>query len=288
MSHPTTGPAVPDSHLYTFIDESREFALYFLEGQRLIQDLALIHSIRKAGFAYFRDVVLSVQPMIALLKHGEQFGFYIDSEDPYFRLKIETAHHGATRCTLLPEDFQEFPEAMHGTVRLHKLFPSGRAPYESVLRVEALPLREIVNRVLEESYQVHCAMAVSRSSDPSVMLHQLPPLRSELYDYSREAVRDRRGEIHAEIDRIFSWSLHRRDEIEQAFAEIGFRPLAARTVRFQCSCSRDRMVDNVRAVYAVEGDGLFEPDEEELRVTCEYCKTSYAIRRNDLGNPAPS
>ena len=96
----TDATALPESRLYTFIDEPREFALYFLEGQRLIHDLAVVHAIRGDGFAYFRDTVLSVQPMIALLKGGEQFGFYIDSEQPYFRLKIEAAHGGATRCAL--------------------------------------------------------------------------------------------------------------------------------------------------------------------------------------------
>ena len=64
-----------------------------VEGQRLIQDLALLHAIQRDGFAYFRDVVLSIEPMIALLKHGEQLGFYIDSANPFFRLKIEPAHH---------------------------------------------------------------------------------------------------------------------------------------------------------------------------------------------------
>ncbi len=91
-------PLASESRLYTLIDDSREFALYFLEGQTLIQDMALLHPIRRSGFAYFRDVVLSVQPMVSFLKHGEQFGFYIDSEQPYFRLKIETAHSGSTRC----------------------------------------------------------------------------------------------------------------------------------------------------------------------------------------------
>ena len=72
MSGLTDIPGPPDSYLYTFVDEAREFALYFLEGQRLIQDLALLHPIRRAGFAYFRDVVLSVQPMIALLGSSSQ------------------------------------------------------------------------------------------------------------------------------------------------------------------------------------------------------------------------
>jgi len=281
-------PVVPDSQLFTFIDGTKRLALYFLEGQRLIQDLALLHPMRRGGFAYFRDVVLSVQPMIALLKHGEQFGFYIDSDDPCFRLKLETAHHGATRCMLLPEQFEEFPAAMHGIVRVHKLFPGDKPPYESVLKVDALPLREIVNHVLQESYQVHCAMMVSSASDQSVMLHQLPPLRSEIYDYSLEAVREQRAELRGSIERIFSWSLHRKDEIEQAFAEIGFKPLASRLVRFQCSCSRERMVENVRAVYLTEGDGLFEPGEDSLHVRCEYCKQPYEIQRSEMTPPSPS
>ena len=41
----------PESRLYTFVDRSREFVLYFLEGQSLIQELALLHPIRRAGFA---------------------------------------------------------------------------------------------------------------------------------------------------------------------------------------------------------------------------------------------
>jgi molecular chaperone Hsp33 len=272
----------PESRLHTLIDDSREFALYFLEGQRLIEDMALLHPIRRTGFAYFRDVVLSVQPMVALLKHGEQFGFYIDSEEPYFRLKIETAHHGSTRCMLLPEEFQEFPEAMHGLVRMHKLCPSS-PPYESVLKVEGLPLREIVNRVLDDSYQVNCAMMLSQVSDQSVLLHQLPPLPGkDEYEYSPEAVRARREGIRSAVRDIFARALHEPSEIASAFAAIGFRLLAHRPMRFRCSCSRGRMVENLRPVYQQEGDSLFEPGAGDLEVVCEYCKSRYRIDRREL------
>jgi molecular chaperone Hsp33 len=282
------GPTIPDSCLYTFIDDAREFALYFLEGQRLIQDLALLHPIRRAGFAYFRDVVLSIQPMIALLKHGEQFGFYIDSDEPYFRLKIETGHQGATRCMLLPEYFREFPEAMRGIVRMYKFFPNNKPPYESVLEAEALPLREIVNHVLQDSYQVHCATLVSPTSDQSLLLHQLPPLRTEEYDYSQEAVQVRRAQIRETVEQIFARSLHRPAEIETAFVELGFRPLASRPVRFKCSCSRERMIGNLRAVYRTEGKRLFDPGDEALEVTCEYCKQRYRIPRECVERDANS
>ena len=277
-------PTPPDSRLYTFVDESREFALYFLEGQRLIYDLALLHPIRQAGFAYFRDVVLSVQPMIALLKHGEQFGFYIDSVEPFFRLKIETSHGGATRCTLFPEEFQEFPAAMTGMVRLLKLFPNNVAPYESVLEIEALPLREIVNRVLAESYQVHAGIVVSQESDQSLMLLRLPPLAGdgEASALSPTAVDPRRQEIEQDLERIFARGMHDVQVIAAAFGEIGFELLARRQICFRCSCSLGRMIENIRLAVDDDFEGLFDPDQDALEITCEYCKSRYSVTREDL------
>ena len=283
MSGLTDIPGPPDSYLYTFVDESREFALYFLEGQRLIRDLALLHPIRRAGFAYFRDVVLSVQPMIALLKHGEQFGFYIDSAEPFFRLKIETNHHGATRCTLVPEAFQEFPAAMRGLVRLLKLFPNNVPPYASVLEVEALPLREIVNRVLADSYQVHAGIVVSQESDQSLMLLQLPPLPGDGEDaQSARTVGPRQSEMEHDLQRIFARALHCRDEIESAFRAIGFDLLARRQICFRCSCSLRRMIENIKLTSGDDYRSLFDPDQHALEITCEYCKTRYAVTREDL------
>jgi molecular chaperone Hsp33 len=275
--------ALPESALYTFLDAEREFALYFLEGQRLIHDLVLTHAVRGPGFAYFRDAVLCVQPMISLIKRGEQIGFYIDSEDPYFRLKIETGHEGNVRCVLIPEEFREFPAAMHGFVRVLKLFSSGRPPYESVIRADGLALREIVNRVLRDSYQVHCATLVSEHSDQSVMLHQLPPLPGrEDYDFSIDAVERRRDRVRDDLQGLLSRGMIDGDEIRDAFGAIGWRCIAERPIRLRCSCSRERMVDNVRLVYAREGETLFELGQSVLEIVCEYCKAKYLIARKEL------
>lgn len=280
---PGGGGALPESRLFTFLDREREFALYFLEGQRLIHDLAVTHGIEGPGFAYFRDAVLSVQPMISLIKWGEQFGFYIDSDDPYFRLKIETGHHGDTRCALVPERFREFPAAMTGTVRLLKLFPHNRPPYQSVLQADRLALREVVNRVLRDSYQVNSAVLVSEHSDQSVLLHQLPPIAGrEEYEYSQEAVRERRDRIRADVETVLAPGLVDPGEIRSAFEAIGWHPVAERPIRFRCSCSRERMVHNVRLVYLREGDSLFDPAQTALEIVCEYCKSRYLIGRKEL------
>jgi len=286
MTQENHGPtaSLPDSRLYTFIDRSKEFALAFFEGQRLIHDLALIHPIRGKGFAYFRDVVLSVQPMISLLKAGEQFGFYIDSTEPRFRLKIETEQAGDTRCALVPESFSEFPGALQGIVRLLKLFPGNRPPYESVLEAKGLALREIVNRILTESFQTPSAVRLSGRSDQSLMLHRLPPLSDhDTYDYSPKAVRERRDELREGLDAIMDRGLTAPEELREAFAGIGFRLLASRPVRFRCNCSHQRMLNNVMLLGEDAVRGLFEPDQESLEITCDYCKTAYRLTREELG-----
>jgi len=274
---------LPESRLHTFVDGARAFTLHFLEGQRLIRDLALLHGVQGPGFAYFRDVVLSVQPMIAYLKRGEQLGFYIDSERPWFRLKIEASWHGDTRCTIVPDRFREFPEEMHGIVRVQKLFPHNRVPYTSVLRIDGLPLRAIVNRVLDESYQVHSAVVVSDTSDQSVLLHRLPSAKpGEDPDDADEDVRRRREQIAGALDAIFSRGLQDTGRVAEAFTEIGFEPLADRVIRFHCNCSRDRMLRNLALVARDDLSVLFDPGQRTLEVTCEYCKSRYEVRRDEV------
>lgn len=272
-----------ESRLYTFLDGDRENALYFLEGQRLIRDLALLHGIRGPGFAYFRDAVLGVQPMIALIKRGEQLGFYLDSEEPYFRLKIEAGHHGDTRSVLVPEDFREFPARMWGIARLRKIFPNNRPPYQSVLRVDGLPLSEIVNRVLRDSYQARCEVVVSPRSDQAVMLHRLPSLDGrDSGGAPPGAVRACGEPLDGRLGGILERALHEPADIERAFEGAGYRLLAGRPVRFRCGCSRERMIGNLWAVSEGDWDELFDPGQRQLEVTCEYCKTAYVFSRAEL------
>ena len=277
--------AVRQSRLYTFVDAEYEFALYFLEGQRLIEELAVVHELHGRGFAYFRDVVLSVQPMIAFLKRGEQFGFYLDGDSPEFRLKIETNWNGDTRSVLVPETFREFPEELWGLARLVKLFPNNAPPYQSILKVTGVPLAEVVNRVLLESYQVRAAVVVSGDSDRSAMLHRLPGLRQHEGDEEPAEAMDRmRARIDRELDGVFGRALDREEDVVPAFAGLGWHLLASREVRFRCTCSHDRFVRNILLLRDGQGslEHLFDPGQHALDVVCEYCKQRYVVSREEL------
>ncbi len=134
------------SRLYSFLDHKNGFNINFLEGQKLIHDLVLLHPMKGQGFSYFRETFLGLLPIIFFLKPGESLGLYIDSEDPYFRLKIETNNAGHTRTLLLPEEFNEFPEKISGQIRITKIFSNNKSPYTSMLELKGVNTDEVIGQ----------------------------------------------------------------------------------------------------------------------------------------------
>jgi redox-regulated HSP33 family molecular chaperone len=97
-----------------------------------------------------------------------------------------------------------------------------------------------------------------------------------------------RDSLQGPLEKIFALGSSTPAELEAAFAAIGFRLIATREVQFRCSCSHERMVRNLRLVAETNGgiEHLFEPDEEELETTCDYCKRVYRVSRADLRRAA--
>ncbi len=272
------------SRLYTFIDQGKKSALYFLEGQKLIQDLVLTHEFSPGGFSCFRSAVLSVQLMLGLLKHGEYFCFYIDSESPYFRLKIEMNTQGLMRGMFYSDDLNVDPETVTGQVRQMKFLPSAEMPYQSIIDLQNVGINEIMNHVLSMSHQTKSRICVSDKSDQSFMLHQLPLTSHEEPVDSDEAF-DR---YMVPIKEIMSKGLTDHIPILNAFEKEGFKYLASQPVEFKCGCSQKQMIDNIGKLINTTDEDLFLPGEDALEVVCEYCKTAYRITKRDIQQRASS
>ena len=115
---------LPESRIYKFLDEKNNYAIALLEGQKLIEELVVLNNLKPQGLQFFRDAVLSATLMLSFLKSREGMGIYIDSNEPYFRLKIEGHSSGTIRTLLLPEELDVLPEKITGEARLTKLLPN--------------------------------------------------------------------------------------------------------------------------------------------------------------------
>ena len=270
---------LPDSSFYTFIDQERKFAIYFLEGQKLIHDFVLQQGLTTGVFPYFRSAILSIQLLLGQLKKGEYFCFYVDAEEPYFRLKIEMNALGLIRGVFYPEEMSTTTwQEISGIVRLVKFIPSAETPYQSTIDLQNVALSQIVNEVLERSFQVNSRMIISTNSDQSVMIHQLPLFAKEEPSDLNQAFR----QFSAPLEEIMNQGLSDKAEIVHAFAEKGLKYLLDRKVAFQCDCSQEQMVKNLKTWTQHHPEELFEVGESSIEVTCEYCKAKYTITKREI------
>ncbi len=274
-------PMLAVSRLYSFLDHKEGFNIHFLEGQKLIHDLVLLHPMKGSGFAYFRDTFLGLMPIIFFLKPGESLGLYIDSENPYFRLKIETNSAGHTRCLLLPEEFNLFPMKITGQVRVTKVFGNGNTPYTSMLELKEIETKEVINHIMKESYQTNTEVIVGELSDQSIMITKLPGSATANVSDDTHLRKDFVKKHQPFFHQVFESGTDDIEKIVKMFEDRGFAYLGSRQVDFFCPCSQERMVLNLRGLYSKDQDHLFE-GQDEVMVKCDYCRKEYTITKNDL------
>lgn len=272
------------SKVLSFIDNKEGFTVYFFEGQKLIHDLALIHSLKGEGFHFLRDSILGSQLLSVFLKPKENFGFYIDSDDPYFRFKIETNYNGYMRTLLLPEAFNDFPEKISGVYRVSKIIEGGSEPYNTVIKVNEKSLDEIINQLFKESFQINGKIYLSEKSDQSVFVLKLPDTDVDKVDNPTDRLSvDEFWENNKKfITDTFDKSFNDAGPIEKAFTDKGFLYLGSKDIQFKCSCSRERMVMGVLGLLKSMGKEELFQGKPSLESKCDYCKTYYEITEEEV------
>lgn len=275
---------LPESRLYSFIDQNEGFALHFFEGQKLIQELAVIHTLVGGGFQYFRDAILTFQTMVSFLKPGEGLGVYLDSDSPYLRLKIEMSDQGQMRTLLFPEDLKSFPDSITGKCRIAKLHPGDKSPYTSIINLNKVDSHQVANVILEESYQVKSKIYVSEKSDQSVMILKLPEVNvNKVQTYYPLSLAQYWDKISNELEELFALGTTDYTLIQTRLERAGLLYLGSKEIKFKCNCSRQRMLDGVRAITMTSGiNHVFAPDEKEIEAKCDYCKTAYLLLRSEF------
>ncbi len=264
-----------DGRLYTFLNP-RGYCIHLINGKSLINALSILHDLHEGGRTYFSETVLSAQLLICLLKPTESFGLYIDSEKPYLRFKMESNFHGQMRSLLFPEDLREFPERLSGNCRLMKHWPD-KQPYTSIIEMKDLSTRDLINRILHDSYQTEAQIYIEQGIDQAMLIIRMPPIRKdEVIPTFPEFMNEHKDVLST----ILKKDIQDHDQLVEEFQKIEMKYLISKTVEFHCGCSHERMVENVRKVALKDEQGVFG-DEESIEVNCDYCKSKYQISRQE-------
>lgn len=273
------------SRQYHFISNIHGFSVSYIEGHTTLEELNKIHNIGPFAFSFYQKTLMSSLQMLSFIKATENIGFYIDSEDPYYRFKVEISPSGTYRTLLLPEDFDDFPKTLTGKCRLSKM-TAGKSPYTSILEFNNHALEEIVNEVIDKSYQTNAKIQLSKDENSSLMVLKLPPSNinkkiEDFNDLNLEA-------IHQKYQGLFDEALKLKktnvEEVEKIFAAHDLKYLGSKEVKFHCPCSKQRMADNLLTLPLKDQVELFEK-MPVIEVRCDYCNSIYDVYENDVLKP---
>jgi molecular chaperone Hsp33 len=275
---------LPESRLYSFIDQKEGFTLHFLDGQKIVQDIAIAHKLTGPGFNFFRDILLSTQMLLAFLKAGEGLGIYLDSDDPYFKFNIEMNDFGQMRTLLLPENLNIFPNKIKGRCRLSKTSPNEKNPYHSIIDLTDTALTDIINKLLRDSYQLPSQIYLSDVSDQVIMISKLPSVNIDKVQTNyRLSIEEYWLKNKNDFEYLFNNFLSSTPEIHQFFENKNLLFLSSREVQFRCNCSRERMSQGLWSLIKSAGiNHIFMEDEDEIETKCDYCNKNYSFKRNEF------
>lgn len=271
------------SRLYSFLDSKNNYGVHFFDGQKFIQDLALLHQFNSPTFNYFRDTLLTFQQMMSFLKPGEMFGFYIDAVEPNFRFKLEASYHGNTRALIIPDQLVENPEHIKGQARLLKIFPGHATPYSSVIDINDHGTKEIANEILKISYQTQSQIILSDISDQSLLVRKLPLHGGKAVSDNEIEIDDYIKTHHTFFQEAFKRNLNDVEGVVQYFEQKDLAYLHSMEVDFKCSCSHEQMVESIKTLSLADINQVFQSDTE-IETKCDYCKKSYKIKRSEIEN----
>lgn len=286
---------IETSKLYNFLDETHHFIIRFLDGQKIIHDLAMLSRLpenlspsEKNSFEISRELVLNTIHMMSYLKHGESLGLFIDTKSPGFRFKIELHEIGAFRSLLLPKTYTQNKESeigelqLSGLIRLVKFLPHQSRPYSSHLEFKNMPAKEIINHILDVSYQVQAKVIVSEKTDQSLLVMKLPsPQQKEVSDISmQEYMIKNKKHFFQLLDSDLNKKENRDQFVLDHFRELQY--LHGKELKFQCSCSQEQMISGVAALALSEKvDDIFD-GKTSIETNCDYCGSHYQVDKKDV------
>lgn len=272
-----------ESRLYSFLDNDLGFNLHILDGHKIMKDLSEVHNIGPNAIEYYKNTVLSSLHMITFLKPGESLGVYIDSEDPYFRFKVEMNHSGLMRTLLLPEEFKEFPENLTGVARISKMY-NQKEPYTSIIKMENDSSTAILNNLLKDSYQTNSKVFLDKDSEHAVMITKLPrkEIKKVVEDETLNLSIDEYKSKHEEmIKDIFKYKEIDLREVVDKVEASDMLYLHSKEIKFNCPCSLERMTQNLMTLNAADKEDIFD-NKDSVEVRCDYCNTIYDVKRAHL------
>lgn len=228
----------------------------------------------------------------SLLKGEQRLALQIEGNGPLQKLQAESDAAGALRasikhpvCDLPPRDERfDVATAVGRAGFLHVVKDLGlKEPYRGLVQLVSSEIAEDIAWYLTTSEQVpsSVALGVLPRADGSIaaaggfLIQAMPGADDALLQHMEERVR-----TFPAMTSLLREGLTPDRILARLFAGIPYREQAVTPLRFHCGCSRKQALRILALLPAGERAALHQ--EEEISVTCEYCREVYRFTPAEL------
>ena len=229
----------------------------------------------------------------ALLKTGQRVALRFEGNGPLKKIIVEAESNGAV-FGYVGEPEVELPDR---DGKLDVAGALGRAgflsvtkdlgmkePYKGMVQLYTSEIAEDLAYYLTSSEQIPSAVGLGVKVAPDGMvaaaggflIQALPPQDGAAIDLLMERI----GQL-PRLSEFLAGGTTPEELLERLFAGIPYDTLEKRALAFRCSCSREK-VERALIAMGEEEIKLLMEREEETAVTCDFCRESYRISREEL------
>ena len=259
----------------------------------LVGEACRLHETAPTATAAFGRTLTGGLLLGGLMKRGQRVGIKIEGDGPIRKIIVEADSDGCVRG-LVGNPAADVPP------RGAKLDVSGllgkngfltvikdmglEEPYQGIVRLKTGEIAEDIAYYLSESEQIPSAVALGVFVEPDgrvsaaggFMIQSLPP--------SDEPVLEKLDSNIRNMPRVTDLIRAGKDPqgmLAAIFAGIDARTLEKRGLSYRCTCSRAR-IERVLISLGCEELMQLKSEQEETRVTCEFCRTDYRFNQQEM------
>lgn len=218
----------------------------------------------------------------ATLKHDGALVLQVRGNGPIHLLVVQATAQGTVRCLARwhHEPSDTSLAGLFGAAQLVITLESHQTNerYQSLIPLEGDTLSQALENYFARSEQLPTRlwlMADTRLAG-GLLLQRLPKEYSDSEDWQRVALLldTLTAEEFAHLDAA--------DTLFRLFHEEEVRVFTAQPIRFQCTCSRERVEDMLRSLGQAEVEAALQ-EQEKIEITCDFCNASYTLDAVDIG-----
>ncbi len=282
-SHPPQPVMADISQRYLFEDADLRGEIVQLE--KSYQDLLALHEYAPGVKALLGEFLTAAVLLSTTLKFDGRLILQARSEGEIPLLMVECSSdlgvrgiaRGAQSATSI--DFEQLLNRGHLAITIE---PTDGKRYQGIVPLEGHSLATCLDAYFEQSEQLQTRLWLATDDERAagMLLQQLPA--QLVTDAGRRTQQwEHCGALAQTISNDELLHLPPQEILRRLFVEEPLRLFEPRSVRFECTCSRERTLAALISLGAEEVESILE-EQGSVTMDCEFCNARYQFQREDL------